>query len=49
MLPDADLIRLRHMLDSAQIAIAFASDRTRADLDDLPVLIEQLRATIDSD
>lgn len=34
MLPDADVIRLRHMLDSAEEAVRFARGRSRADLDD---------------
>lgn len=33
MLPEADVIRLRHMLDSAEEAVHFAQDRSRADLD----------------
>jgi len=34
MLPDADVIRLQHMLDSAEEAVGFARGRSRADLDD---------------
>ena len=33
MLPEPDRIRLRHMLDDAEQAIAFASRRNRAELD----------------
>ncbi|MDA8166690.1 MAG: hypothetical protein M0Z32_02925 [Actinomycetota bacterium] len=32
MLPD-DIIRLRHMLDSAREAVSFISGKTRSDLD----------------
>jgi hypothetical protein len=31
-----DLIRIRHMLDAAKEAMAFAKGRTRKDLDDEP-------------
>lgn len=34
MLPEQDVIRLRHMLDAAEEAIAFVQGRTRDDLDD---------------
>jgi len=34
MLPEEDLIRLKHMLDAAEEAIRFAGNRNRADLDD---------------
>lgn len=34
MLRDADVIRLRHMLESAEEAVGFARGRSRADLDD---------------
>jgi uncharacterized protein with HEPN domain len=37
MLPDADLVRLRHMLDAAVEAIGFAQGRTREDLDSDPM------------
>jgi uncharacterized protein with HEPN domain len=33
MLPDDDLVRLRHMLDAAQDATGFAANRSRGDLD----------------
>lgn len=33
MLRDEDAVRLRHMLDAARDALAFAHGRTRADLD----------------
>ena len=33
MLPKADAIRLRHMLEAAQEAVAFINNRTRQDLD----------------
>jgi uncharacterized protein with HEPN domain len=33
MLPDADVTRLRHMLDAALEALEFAANRTRQDLD----------------
>jgi len=32
MLPDPDVIRLRHMLDAAQEAVGYAQGRTRSDL-----------------
>lgn len=34
MLREADAIRLRHMLDSAEAAVGFARNRSRADLND---------------
>jgi uncharacterized protein with HEPN domain len=33
LLPDADVVRLRHMLDAASEAIEFAAGRVRGDLD----------------
>lgn len=33
MLPESDRIRLRHMLEAAEQAVAFASGRNRAELD----------------
>jgi len=37
-----DAIRLRHMLDAAQEAIAFATGRTRSDLNDSRMLVLSL-------
>lgn len=34
MLPEQDVIRLKHMLDAAEEAVSFATNRTKADLDD---------------
>lgn len=34
MLPEEDLIRLKHMLDAAEEAVRFAKNRSREDLDD---------------
>ena len=33
MLPEEDVVRLRHMLDAANEAVSFVRNRTRADLD----------------
>ena len=33
MLPEEDIVRLRHMLDAAEEALEFARGRSRADLD----------------
>jgi len=33
MLPEEDLVRLRHMLDAARAGIEFARNRTRQELD----------------
>lgn len=42
-----DAIRLRHMLDAAQEAIAFASGRTRSDLNDSRMLVLSLVKAIE--
>ncbi len=39
---ESDIIRLRHMRDAANKAISFASDKTRADLDDDEKLVLSL-------
>ena len=36
---DPDEIRLRHMLDAAELAAGFAAGRQRSDLDDDPMLL----------
>jgi len=46
---EADLIRLRHMLDAAKEAIEFAEDRSQADQDDLPTLISELELIVKSE
>jgi uncharacterized protein with HEPN domain len=42
-----DLIRIRHMLDAGQKAVSFAANKTRADLDNDPVLTFALMKTIE--
>jgi uncharacterized protein with HEPN domain len=42
-----DAIRLRHMLDAAQEAIAFATGRTRSDLNDSRMLVLSLVKAIE--
>ena len=39
MPPESDVIRVRHMLESARSAISFAAGRSRADLDGDPMLV----------
>lgn len=42
-----DLIRVHHMLDAATEALAFASDRTRAHLEDDRMLVLSLLKSIE--
>ena len=42
MPPESDVIRVRHMLESARSAISFAAGRSRADLDGDPMLVHAL-------
>ena len=42
-----DLVRLRHMLDAAREAVAFAADKTRADLDNNRMLVLSLLKDIE--
>lgn len=42
-----DLIRLRHMLEAGQKAVSFAADKSRADLDDDPMLAFALMKAIE--
>ncbi|MBZ0291569.1 MAG: DUF86 domain-containing protein [Anaerolineae bacterium] len=44
---DEDLIRLRHMLEAAQAAVAFVEGKTRAALDDDLQLVFALRKAIE--
>jgi hypothetical protein len=45
MPPDEDIVRLRHMVDAAESALAFVAGRSRADLDsDLMLLMTLTRA-----
>jgi uncharacterized protein with HEPN domain len=47
MSPDADRVRLRHMLDAARQALAFVDGRTRADLDHDPMLLLALTRAVE--
>lgn len=47
MSPDADQVRLRHMLDAARQALAFVGDRTRADLDHDQMLLLALTRAVE--
>ncbi len=47
MSPDADRVRLRHMLDAARQALAFVEGRSRADLDDDPMLLLALTRAVE--
>ena len=47
MLPEEDVVRLRHMLDAAEQAVAFAKGRTRQDLDGNKMLVFALVRAIE--
>lgn len=47
MPPESDLVRVRHMVESGQMAIEFAAGRTRADLDSNPMLVHALVKAIE--
>ena len=46
-MPDDDRIRMQHMLDAAREAVAFARERTRADLDTDRLLVLGLLKSIE--